>query len=41
MNMYSKIAQNHHHVMGVRREKVQIRKKESRLTSVDDTMDII
>ena len=28
MNIYSKIAQNHHHVMSVQRKRFRIRKKE-------------
>ena len=42
MNIYSKIAQNDHHVMAFEEKKVEIRKqKKSRLTSVNDAMDII
>ena len=41
MNIYSKIAQNYHHVTRLKEERLEEKKVGSRLTSMDDAMDII
>lgn len=41
MNIYSKIAQNYHHVTRLEEERLEEKKVGSRLTSMDDAMDII